>query len=50
MAFALFQIASQDFTASEARELSPVERRARRIERGLNNIINRWVSNRQPYK
>jgi small conductance mechanosensitive channel len=39
--FALFQIASQDFTASEARELSPVERRARRIERGLNNIINR---------
>lgn len=39
--FALFQIASQDFTASESRELSPVERRARRIERGLNNIINR---------
>ncbi|MFN7513397.1 mechanosensitive ion channel family protein [Microcystis sp.] len=39
--FTLFQIASQDFTASEARELSPVERRARRIERGLNNIINR---------
>lgn len=39
--FALFQIASQDFTASEAREFSPVERRARRIERGLNNIINR---------
>ncbi|MBD2600327.1 MULTISPECIES: mechanosensitive ion channel family protein [Microcystis] len=39
--FALFQIASQDFTTSEARELSPVERRARRIERGLNNIINR---------
>lgn len=38
--FALFEIASQDFTASEAQELSPVERRARRIERGLNNIIN----------
>ncbi|GBL11479.1 putative MscS family protein YkuT [Microcystis aeruginosa Sj] len=38
--FALFQIASQDFTASEAQELSPVQRRARRIERGLNNIIN----------
>lgn len=38
--FALFEIASQDFTASEAQELSPVQRRARRIERGLNNIIN----------
>jgi len=41
--FALFQIASQDFTASRveaAQEISPVQRRARRIERGLNNIIN----------
>lgn len=40
--FALFQIASQDFTASgaQAQEISPVQRRARRIERGLNNIIN----------
>jgi len=42
--FALFQIASQDFTTSRVeadQELSPVQRRSRRIERGLNNIINR---------
>jgi moderate conductance mechanosensitive channel len=40
--FALFQIASQDVTVSGANinEVSPVERRARRIERGLNNIIH----------
>lgn len=39
---ALFQIASQDFTGSgeNFNEVSAVERRARRIERTLQNIIN----------
>jgi small-conductance mechanosensitive channel len=40
--FALFQIASQDFTGSgeNFNGVSAVERRARRIERTLQNIIN----------
>ncbi|PSF39267.1 mechanosensitive ion channel family protein [Aphanothece hegewaldii CCALA 016] len=41
--YALFQIASQDITTAESEQngnLSPIQRRARRIERTLNSIVN----------